>query len=352
MKIVALYFENIDLFLEHCGNHPSDYVLLVASNTQLDLKKFNHVNVNVYGALFPQIIFNKTLYDTGLIAIEINSSMNVHFIKSMQENSLLERNFQNVKSVIAVIEGLSQHSEEFLQELFEKIDIDTNIIGGGAGVKGETSKAVIFDKEKFYHDGAILIALIHNITLGVQHGWSYLQGPFIVTESEKNIVKKIDYKPAFEVYKEVIEKDCGIEINEQNVADVLNNYPLGVLKYEGEQIVREPISVSNGELVLVGNITNNALVNVLKGKNRHLLNAVKVASNDALKENCELVIVFDCTTRENFLEEKFEEELDIIFKKAKSSTLIGAVTLGEIANDGNRYIHFLNKTCVIGGICF
>lgn len=52
-----------------------------------------------------------------------------------------------------------------------------------------------------------------------------------------------------------------------------------------------------------------------------------------------------------FLEDDFTKELDGIKKQVDNETLFGALTLGEIANNGNEYINFYNKTCVVGVLC-
>ena len=46
------------------------------------------------------------------------------------------------------------------------------------------------------------------------------------------------------------------------------------------------------------------------------------------------------------MEDEFQQELDIVTKE--SDNLIGAMTLGEIANTGKEYLEFYNKTAVIG----
>ncbi len=82
-------------------------------------------------------------------------------------------------------------------------------------------------------------------------------------------------------------------------------------------------------------------------------NAIKKAMEQLdCEQNENSVILFDCISRSIFLGDNFVKELEEIEKQMKpSKNLFGALTLGEIVNNGNEYITFYNKTCVIGVLC-
>lgn len=349
MKTNISYFKDLESFISQIDNLNIEYLLLVATNTTIEIEKINTLNIT--GAIFPEIIYENKLYTTGLIAIEIKSNMKIHFYDDISKEQNFNNIFQSTKSIITLLDGISIHNETFLQNLFYNVNIDTNIIGGGAGtINGENIK-VLFNKSGFYNDSAILLTLETTINIGVKHGWEYLTGPFVVTSSEKNILKQLDYKSAFDIYKNIIEKDSGIVLTKDNFQETSQNYPIGIVRYMGEQIVRDPIIYEEENLVLVGEISNNSIINILKGDKQKLLDSAKEATKEALKEESELVIVFECISRKEFLKDKFDEELNNIFSQLHNQKGIGVVTIGEVANNGNRYINFLNKTCVVGAIC-
>jgi hypothetical protein len=47
-----------------------------------------------------------------------------------------------------------------------------------------------------------------------------------------------------------------------------------------------------------------------------------------------------------YLEDKFERELSAV--KTDDTPMIGALTIGEIANDGYGHLDYYNKTAVVG----
>ncbi|MGB5792024.1 FIST signal transduction protein [Poseidonibacter sp.] len=350
MKTNINYFKDLESFISQINNLNTEYLLLVATNTLIEIEKINTLNIT--GAIFPEIIYENKLYDSGLIAIEIKNNMKVHFYDDISKTYDFYKTFNSTKSIITLLDGISIYNESFLQNLFCNVNINTNIIGGGAGTINGKNKKVIFNNKGFYNNSAILLSLETSINIGVKHGWEYLTGPFVVTSSEKNILKQLDYKSAFNTYKNIIEKDCGIVLTKNNFQEISQNYPIGIVRYMGEQIVRDPISYENGNLVLVGEISNNSIINILKGDKQKLLDSAKEATTQALKEDCESIIIFECISRKEFLRDKFDEELNNIFSLLHNQKGIGAVTIGEVANSGNRYINFFNKTCVVGGICF
>lgn len=351
MYINVNYFDTQDSFLNSINNKNLKYLLFFTSSTSLSIEDFNKKDLQVYGAIFSHIIYKNKLYDKGLISIEINENFNFEFIRDIKEYKFNDKCFLNDKSIITILDGFSKYNEEFLVRLFENVTIDTNIIGGGAGIIEDTSLAAIFNNEGFSFNSALLLSLKDKkINISSKHGWEYLSGPYIATSSKKHLLETIDYINAFELYKNVIKEDSGIELTKDNFLEVSRIYPIGIIRYKGECIVRDPISFENGKLVLIAEIKENSIINILKGNKIKLIEAAQEAAKIALNKNSELSIVFSCITRKNFLGNDFEDELNLIYNEISTSNMIGFMTIGEISNNGNRYISFLNKTCVIGGI--
>ncbi len=351
MNLNSKYFENQDKFLEYNSNLNSKYLILSTSSTILDLQKFNKQKIDIYGAIFSHIIFKNKIYDNGLISIEINDEeTNLDFIENTKNYEFDINQFAKTKSIIAIFNGFNNYNQEFFIKLFENTPLDINIMGGGAGIIEDKNKKVFFNSRGFFLNSAILLSIKSKINLTSKEGWEYLSGPYILTSSDKNVIKTIDYIDAFELYKNEIKKDCYIDLTKDNFLEISKNYPISIVRYSGDNIVRDPISFEKGKLILVTEVAINSIINILKGDKKSLMNAAREAAKEVLDENTELAFVFSCITRKKFLEENFQEELDEIYMHIDSKNMIGALTIGEIANNGNKYINLLNKSCVIGGI--
>lgn len=57
-------------------------------------------------------------------------------------------------------------------------------------------------------------------------------------------------------------------------------------------------------------------------------------------------LLFDCISRQLFLEQDFSKELEGISDALGCNNLLGALVLGEIASGPSGVIHFHNKTAV------
>lgn len=345
------YFKSIKYFLKKERDKSKTYIFFIANKTKFDINEFIEYGINFAGAIFPQIIYNNKLYDKGLIVMELNSNMEMEFIKNINEVQFSDDAFSKCKSILCVVEGVSKYNESFLEKLFAQVDLDTNIIGGGAGFLSNDAGGVLFNNEGYYYDCALLVKIKNDISIGVQHGCKVISGPYVATECEYNVLKQIDYKDAIEIYKKAIYDDCQIELTEKNFRKLSQLYPLGIVKYNSEQIVRDPLSMKDGHLQVIGEIKDNAIINILKVDKDSMIDASKQAAKTAIKDESNMVIMFDCVSRVNYLQEDFSEVLNNVTDITNRSTNFGVVTIGEIANNGHRYISFYNYTTVIGAIC-
>ncbi|MEL6845597.1 MAG: FIST C-terminal domain-containing protein, partial [Bacteroidota bacterium] len=92
-----------------------------------------------------------------------------------------------------------------------------------------------------------------------------------------------------------------------------------------------------------------------KALTRGLLNSLVFAATKARalgeysfpKEGkAETHLFIDCISRVLFLEDQFYRELEAVYDS--ETPLLGALTLGEIANFGKDFLEFYNKTAVLG----
>ena len=124
--------------------------------------------------------------------------------------------------------------------------------------------------------------------------------------------------------------------DDDNFFDIVKSYPLGIVKFDNQIIVRDPLyTYENENMFLGGNIPQNSIINILKGEVNSLIKSSGIAVKELVEklnpEENQDVILFNCITRSVFLKDDFVKELDEIKSHMKSnSTLFGALTLGEI----------------------
>jgi hypothetical protein len=347
----SIYFKSLEEFTNNVDGETGIWLLLIGEACIFSHSMIDSISVKCYGGVFPEIIYESKHYKDGLVAIELENTPLL--IKDITQDIPEDIELNNIASMFVIVDGLSAYIDSFLFSIFELIDEDSVLFGGGAGKLTLEQEKVIFTPEGIYEDAALVISLTQSVNIGVSHGWEYLEGPFVATSSDKNVLKKIDYENAFDVYKKVVEKDSGLVFNKDNFFEISKSYPLGIVSMDNEVTVRDPIFAKDGALILVGIMPENSIINILKGENAKLINAAEAAAKEAYTEDCkpEMVFMIDCISRVLFLEDSFKEEIQIVQKITNNIPLVGALTLGEIANNSKTYIDFYNKTCVVGVLC-
>jgi len=306
----------------------------VGSECKIDTKK------NILGALFPKIIYEGNLYDEGFVILGIDEEIE---IKRVDLNNL-DLDFEiDKKSAFIFVDAFSKNIGEFMEEVYFNFS-EITFIGGGAGSLDFIQRPVVFTNEGIFQNQAVIGFFDKELSLNVKHGWVSVSEPMLVTKANKNILKEIDYKNAYEVYSSFLKNNFNVTINKDNFFDIAKSFPFGIKKEDSEIVVRDPISVNeNNELVLVGDISENSYLEILKGEKDNLINAAKEASSVA--KDKDITIFIDCISRVLFLGDDFQKEINEVKKNSKN--LIGALTLGEIASK-DEVLEFYNKTSVIG----
>ena len=346
---------------QHIGEHGA--LISFAENTGVDIldliDALNENNTKFIGGVFPKIIHNNKISDQGIV---VNTLKNVDKLEVIENISACEFevpeilfNENTAYSLITYVDGLTSNISNFLNKLYEKYGMNTDYFGGGAGSLTLQQKPCVFSNKGFFEDAAVLCIMKMKSSIGVKHGWEKLSGPMIVTKANANVIQEINWKNPFEIYKEIVEADSKKKFTSDNFFDIAKGYPFGIVKSDGECIIRDPLMTDEeGNLVCVGEVEENTMINLMKGYNSSLIDAAKSAALESANKTVtpEKAIIIDCISRILFLEDEFQTELNEIIKvlrtKHNNISVSGALTLGEISSYGEGYLEFYNKTCVVG----
>ncbi|MDM8519090.1 FIST N-terminal domain-containing protein [Anaerolineales bacterium HSG6] len=314
----------------------------------------------VFGGIFPEIIHDNEKLSCGTVVVGFSHAPDVQVIPSLSDptvdyGTIIEEKFpdvEHVQTMFVWVDGLSSRISALIDSLFNVFGLEFNYIGGGAGSLSFQQKPCLFTNEGLIEDSAVLALFDMPSGIGVSHGWTTISDPFRVTESEGNVIKTVDWRPAFEVYREVVEAASGQKFTDDNFFEIAKAYPFGISILDSEKIVRDPIMRDeNDALICVGEVPQECYVSILTGNITSLVSAAGNAlnmGNAAFEAESEdkMTLFIDCISRVLFLEDQFYQELEAVF--TESEMMVGALTLGEIANSGQDYLEFYNKTAVVG----
>ncbi len=333
-------------------------ILYIGENFPFDTDALSYqlksLSTTVIGGVFPEVIIDGQRSNDSAILLGLPYPMSYIVIDEFDERNILPK----------VTEGLKDHFEEnctffvFIDALIRNKTIlfDTlynyygsipNYLGGGAGtLKFEPTPCVVTNEGIL--EGAALVASIpQKVTIGVAHGWSPISQPLKVTEVSNNEIISLDWKPVMDVYPSIVEEHSKEKFDYEDFYNCVKSYPIGIKKLNDNMTVRDPFKTENGRLFLLDDIEEGSYVQVLYGNINTLIEAARTARLQAEEKGkvSDNTFIIDCISRGLFMEEDFKNELKELDPLSNS---FGALTLGEIANNGDEYLDVYNKTAVVG----
>lgn len=334
-------------------------LLLVAENTDIDYQEIidyaNDNNLKVAGGIFPMLIHESDHKDSGCIIKFIEGGKKPHIIKDIGKGQLdfeLPELGEQDKSCFVFLDGLMVNIPRFLERLYEQYWNKVDYIGAGCGSLSLKQTPCVFDNTGIYQDSALILLTSRQMKLGVKHGWQKIAGPFVANKTDGNKIYELNWRPAYEVYKEVVEAHAQVDLDSSDFFSISKGFPFGIYKEGKEDIVRDPIAKEDDlSLVCVGNISQNVALNILCGQNDKLVASASEAAKEAVSESMQDILIVDCISRVLYLENAFEDELNAVKEVFKNTDpplqTEGVLSIGEISSSKEGYLELYNKTIVI-----
>ena len=358
-------FQSWKVFLNDlCKDEPTGVLLLVAEETPFDFNQlqplFKEIKTEVCGCIFPEVIYNGLRYKQGVIGCSFNAPVTVEVIKDLSKfDGKFSKNIisKNTESLLIFNDGWANNISLLIETLYEMCENEINFVGAGTGSIADKNRKSLFTCNDYFTGGAIIAAVDAFMSIGVEHGLQPVYEPFIATNIDKRILKTINWEPALEFYKKVVEKDSHKKMTKENFRELADSYIFGMLKYDNEIIPRCTIDIVDEESILLGSETpENSIMTIMKADIDKFIEAAgfaikkaKTSFENKKKKSPAKALIIECITRTMFLSNRFDEQIKLISNKAgKDVLLFGVLSLGEIASTGDKFIELYNKTLVIG----
>lgn len=314
----------------------------------------------VFGGVFPAVLHGARKLDVGTIMVGMTCRVDCLVQEGLDEpgkdylSPILSwaQGLGKPRTMLAFCDAMAGGADSFSEALLNVFGLNVRTIGGGAGSINFRPKPCVFSSKGMLQDAAVMAVTDMESGVSARHGWHALQGPFTVTEVADCWLKELDGRPAFELYREIVEQESGKRFGMESFFDMARAYPFGVPTLHGEHLVRDPLAMKeDGSMLLAGAVKDGMHLDLLSGNKRSMIHAAERAHwharNDLrLASGQSVTLCMDCISRVLFLEEDFEKELAALHDGL--TELVGACSIGEFAGNGRDYLAFYNKTVVVG----
>ncbi len=313
----------------------------------------------VFGGIFAGVIHADQLQLHGAMLLGLPFAVAIAVIRQLNEEGgatldstlldILPLKAESEQTLFTFVDGLSANINQLILGLFNEFGLEINYIGGGCGGLSFERMPCVITPQGVLQDAAVLALADCKCGVGVAHGWEPISGAFKVTEVDKNRIISLDWQPAFDVYRQVVEAHAGQRFKPSEFLALAKSYPFGIAKLAEEMVIRDPISCDVGALTCVGEVRRGAYVHIMHGEPTTLIQAARHASRLAKRSfgaaAPQMMLFVDCVSRYLFLQDQFDAELKSV---RTDLPMVGVLSLGEIANCGQDYLELFNKTAVVG----
>lgn len=255
-------------------------------------------------------------------------------------------------TLFLIFDGMVPNIASILDDVYLALADRVEYAGVNAGSETFQPMPCLFDESRALGDGVLGILLPPDMVPILEHGFVQPERSMGATSTEGNRIATIDWRPAFDVYQEIVKEQFGIELTRENFYQYGVHFPLGILRANGDVVVRIPVALrDDGSVYCIGEIPENAMLVLLQAPEAggngcigHLATNLQSAHGSLRGRQ---LLAFYCAGRRMHLGDAAADELRQLAEETGAVMLGGALSLGEIGNTVRwGYPMFHNATLV------
>jgi len=240
-----------------------------------------------------------------------------------------------------------------LDETYLQLANRVHYAGANAGSETFQPMPCLFDHQRVVSNGLLLLLLENHKGAILEHGYHAPQQVVYATSTEGNRIAQIDWRPAFDVYQELVQQQYGVQITRDNFYQLAVHYPFGIVRANHHVVVRIPVVLNDdGSLFCVGEVPANAVLTLLQCPEVDSQETLRVLTEGLQAINGRTagdeLLLFYCAGRRLHLGlEAASSELVEFGRRTGAAQVAGALSLGEIGGSTlHGYPLFHNATLV------
>ncbi len=322
---------------------------------------FKSASVPLIGAIFPALVYGSEFKCQGVLLICLPGRPLWHLEADLPQDKEklstcldsiskhLEKGIKDSEdtALFMIFDAMVPNISTILDDLYVSLGDSVHYMGVNAGSETFTPIPCLFDDKNIIQNGLLTILLTPHRGAILEHGYLAPEKTIVATSTKANCITHIDWKPAFDIYKERVKNQFNIEITAENFYQYGAHFPFGIIRADGEVLVRIPVMIGEDKsLYCVGEIPENSILTLLDAPEPASLHTVEDLTSKL--GNSQENILFYCAGRRMHLEDAASNELKDLKNINGNNTFAGALSLGEIGSSQiGGYPLFHNATLVV-----
>lgn len=323
--------------------------------------------VTLVGAVFPALVESGEFRTQGLWLLRFDSMPYVALHENLPHDAagaarVAEQIGNQIRAQInehpqvtlfLLFDALVPNISTLLDELYLQLANRVHYVGANAGSETFQPMPCLFDNARTIQNGVLLMLLQPHLGAMLAHGYCAPARMISATSTEGNRIRQIDWRPAFEVYQELVRAQSGVEVTRENFYQHAVHFPFGIIRANHEVLVRIPVALEeDGSLFCVGEVPANAVLTLLEAPKIDSPHTLQTLVQGLTELDGELagreILLFYCAGRRLHLGlEAASNELRQFAQLTRATPIAGALSLGEIGSSLQwGYPLFHNATLV------
>ena len=257
-------------------------------------------------------------------------------------------------TLLMFFDALLPNIGTMLEGLYARLADRVNYLGSNPGSETFMPMPCLFDGAGSVNDGLLALMLPGHRGGILEHGYNVPEKIIHATSTDGNCIANIDWKPAFDVYREFVQSQYGVEVTQGNFYSNAVHFPFGILLANHTVLVRIPVVLrDDGSLLCIGQVPPNSVLTLLRAPEINSAHTVEAIHRGLAGLDPDLagrdMLLFFCAGRHLHLGDAAAAHELAHFKTVTGArSVAGARSLGEIGPStlGGGYPLFHNATLV------
>lgn len=342
------------------------FALLAESDAESipDLQgRFQKMNFRLLGAVFPELVVDADFKSSGVLLMQLKYLPYYELIADLptdetELDAVINEFANNVKArlpdgtndnaLMLLFDAMLPNIGSALERLYLYLSNSVHYFGINAGSETFQPMPCLFDNEHFFGNGMLALLLPNHPGAVLSHNYRQPDIEMTATSTEGNCINSIDWRPAFEVYQELVKNQYNVEITAENFYEYGVHFPFGISRMDGESLVRIPVALQDdGSLFCVGEVPPNTLLSLMDAIPPGSTDSIDIIARQPQLNNIEVIVIFYCAGRRMHLAGHAQKELHALRERMQPVRIAGALSLGEIGSSvAGGYPLFHNATLV------